>query len=103
MLQHGGNGGTAATVPLPADDQVVQVSGYTGIWYGHRCVLQITLKTQSGKTFGPYGTMAGATAKVPFTYTAPANQSLRAFSGTIVPVPVAVPFCQASVPRTDQV
>jgi hypothetical protein len=89
LLQHGGNGGTSVTVPLPPGDQVVEVSGYTGIWYGHKCVLQITLKTQSGKTFGPYGTMAGATTKVPFTYTAPADQSLRAFSGTIVPVPLA--------------
>jgi hypothetical protein len=52
-------------------------------------VLQITLTTRAGKTFGPYGTMAGATAKVPFSYAAPAGQSVLAFSGATINVPLA--------------
>jgi hypothetical protein len=66
---------------------VVQVSGFRGVWYGWNCVLQITLKTRSGKVFGPYGTMNNATLEIPFQYNAPANQSIVAFSGSIVQVP----------------
>jgi hypothetical protein len=89
LPQHGGNSGTASTAAIPSGDALVKVSGYTGTWYGWNCVLQITLTTRAGKTFGPYGTMAGATAKVPFTFTAPAGQSVLAFSGTTVNVPLA--------------
>jgi hypothetical protein len=89
LPQHGGNGGAANTVMIPSGDAVTQISGYTGIWYGWNCVLQITITTRAGKTFGPYGSMAHAGTKVPFTAAAPAGQSLLAFSGTTVTVPVA--------------
>jgi hypothetical protein len=88
LLQHGGNGGTANTVVIPSGDAVVQVSGFTGLWFGWNCVLQITLTTKNGKVFGPYGTMNNASFMEAFKYTAPANQSILAFSGTIVQVPV---------------
>jgi hypothetical protein len=89
LPQHGGNGGNPANVPISSGDKLVAISGYTGIWYGRNCVLQITLTTAQGKIFGPYGTMAGAQTKTPFNYTAPSGQSLLAFSGTTATVPLA--------------
>ena len=87
LLPHGGDGGTANTISIAKDDPVVQVSGFRGVWYGWNCVLQITLKTRSGKVFGPFGTMNNASLEIPFQYNAPANQSIVAFSGSIVQVP----------------
>jgi hypothetical protein len=87
LLPHGGDGGNPNTVAITPDDTVVQVSGFTGVWFGWNCVLQITLTTKNGKVFGPYGTMNHASFTEPFKYTAPAGQSIVAFSGTIVQVP----------------
>lgn len=89
LLRHGGDGGDAATVTIPAGDPLVEVSGSTGTWFGWDCVLQISLRTRSGKVFGPFGTMQFASPTTPFTFTAPAGQSIVAFSGTTVDVPVA--------------
>lgn len=89
LLQHGGNGGNPSTVAIPSGDSISEVSGYTGIWYGWQCVLQITITTAGGKVFGPYGTMNNATSKTPFTFTAPSGKSIVAFSGSIVEVPLA--------------
>jgi len=88
LLQHGGDGGSANTVTIPSGDVVVQASGFTGMWFGWNCVLQITLKTKSGKVFGPFGTMNNASSKTPFQYNAPTGQSIVAFSGAIVQVPL---------------
>ena len=89
LLQHGGNGGNPSTFSTPSGDAITEINGYTGVWFGWNCVLQITLKTRGGKTFGPFGTMNNATAKTPFTYAAPSGQSIVAFSGSIVNVPLA--------------
>ena len=74
---------------LNAGDSIVEVSGYTGTWFGWNCVLQITLKTQFGKTYGPYGSMEHATSQAPFSYVAGPAQALLAFYGTTVNVPLA--------------
>ena len=89
LPQHGGNSGSAQTIDIPANDPIVSISGYTGIWYGWQCVLQLTLTGKSGKTYGPFGTMAGSAIRTPFTQTAPAGQSVVAFNGTTVTVPLA--------------
>jgi hypothetical protein len=89
LQQHGGNGGSASTVTIPNGDAVAEVSGYTGIWFGWSCVLQITITTRNGKVFGPFGTMSNASSKTPFSYAAPQGQSIVAFSGTIENVPLA--------------
>jgi hypothetical protein len=89
LQQHGGNSGNAATVTIPNGDAVAEVSGYTGVWFGWSCVLQITITTRNGKIFGPFGTMNNASSKTPFSYAAPQGQSIVAFSGTIENVPLA--------------
>ena len=89
LLQHGGNGGGSKTITIPLTDPIVSISGYTGTWYGWQCVLQLTLKGKSGATYGPFGTMSGSTSKTPFTQSAPTGQSIVAFSGSTVTVPLA--------------
>lgn len=89
LLQHGGNSGNASTVAIDSGDALTEVSGFTGNWFGRDCVLQITLKTKNGKTFGPFGTMNNSSSRSPFTYKAPTGQSIVAFSGSIVNVPLA--------------
>lgn len=89
LLQHGGDSGVAQTMSIPAGDPIVAISGYTGIWYGWHCVLQLILTGQSGATYGPFGTMAGSTTQNAFTQSAPAGQSVVAFTGTTVTVPLA--------------
>jgi len=89
LLQHGGNSGGSQTINIPLTDPIVSISGYTGIWYGWHCVMQLTLTGKSGATYGPFGTMAGATTKTPFTQSAPTGKSVVAFSGSTVTVPLA--------------
>ncbi|HEY0016354.1 MAG TPA: glycosyl hydrolase family 18 protein [Longimicrobium sp.] len=89
LPQHGGNGGVAQTINVAAGDSIVTVSGYTGVWYGWNCVPQITLTTQSGTVYGPYGTMGGVDYSTPFSYTAPQGESIVAFRGSTVHVPLA--------------
>lgn len=87
LVQHGGDGGVAATIKLAPGDAIVSITGFSGIWFGWQCVLQITVHTQKGQTFGPFGSMAGASSQTPFTLAAPAGQSIVAFSGSTVTVP----------------
>lgn len=89
LLQHGGNSGNSHTVDIPSDDPIVSISGYTGTWYGWQCVLQLTLTGKSGATYGPFGTMTGSTSRNAFTQDAPTGQSIVAFKGTTVTVPLA--------------
>lgn len=89
LLQHGGNSGGAQVITIPLNDPIVSISGYTGPWYGWQCVLQLTLTGKSGTTYGPFGSMAGSTARNPFVQTAPAGQSVVGFSGSTVTVPLA--------------
>ncbi|NLA20428.1 hypothetical protein GPU89_31685 [Burkholderia cepacia] len=89
MLQHGGNSGTAQVINIPLDDPIVSISGYTGVWYGWQCVLQLTLTGKSGATYGPFGSMAGSTTRNGFVQSAPAGQSVVGFSGSTVTVPLA--------------
>ncbi len=89
LPQHGGNGGQPSTVDIAAGDAVAEISGYTGIWFGWSCVLQLTVTTRNGQVFGPFGTMSNASSQTPFSYTAPQGQSIVAFAGTAVEVPLA--------------
>lgn len=89
LLQHGGNGGGSQTIHIPLTDPIVSISGYTGIWYGWQCVLQLTLTGKSGTKYGPFGSMAGSTTRTPFTQSAPTGQSVVAFKGSTVTVPLA--------------
>ncbi len=89
LLQHGQSSGVSQTIDIPSTDPIVSISGYTGIWYGWNCVLQLTLTGQSGKTYGPYGSMSGATSQTPFTQSGQNGQTVVAFNGSTVTVPLA--------------
>lgn len=89
LLQHGGTSGGTQTINIPANDPIVSISGYTGNWYGTNCVLQLTLHGQSKNTYGPFGSMAGATSQTPFTQTGLSGQTVVAFKGSTVTVTLA--------------
>ncbi|CAG9000278.1 MAG: hypothetical protein CENE_02272 [Candidatus Celerinatantimonas neptuna] len=86
LLSHGGNSGDPLGVNIPFDDPIVSVCGFTGLWYDWECVLQLTLTGKSGITYGPFGTMAGASTQKAFTQSAGEGQSVVAFRGTTVTV-----------------
>jgi len=88
MPQHGGTGGGAALLRVEAGDRIVEVSGYTGTWFGWNCVLQLMLKSEAGRSYGPYGDMTHATRKDWFSYASP-GQALLAFRGRTNRVPLA--------------
>ncbi len=89
LVQHGGTSGTSHTVNIPAGDPIVSISGYTGTWHGWNCVLQLTLTSKAGIQYGPFGSMAGATSQTPFIQTGKPGQTVVAFSGTTITVPLA--------------
>lgn len=88
-LQHGGNSGASQVVNIPYNDPIVSVSGYTGTWFGWQCVLQLTLTGKSGTNYGPFGSMAHASSSKAFSQTAQPGQSVVAFKGSTVTVPLA--------------
>jgi len=80
-LPHGGLGGEVTAIDI-AHDPVIEISGFTGYWYGNPCVLQITIKQQSGKTHSfPSRISSTATDQQPFSFSAPAGSTSFAFSG----------------------
>ncbi|UTH73724.1 jacalin-like lectin [Chromobacterium sp. IIBBL 290-4] len=89
LPQHGGDSGGSHTIEIPLDNPIVSITGYTGVWYGWQCVLQLTLTAQDGSTYGPYGSMNGSTSRTPFAQNAPSGQSVVAFRGSTVTVPLA--------------
>ncbi len=89
LLQHGGNGGHPSICNIADNDAIVEISGFTGQWFGWNCVLQITIRTRNGQIFGPFGTMTHSSEQQAFAVVAPQGQSVLAFSGSIASVPVA--------------
>lgn len=95
--QHGGNGGSAAApIKLATEgDYITEVSGLYGNWYGATYILQITLKTVQGETYGPFGTAGGSSSQTPFKFPpqGAAKETgvgrLLAFSGRTVQAPEA--------------
>lgn len=89
LPQHGDYSGVEApTIKLDKGDNIIEVSGYTGTWFGSNCVLQLMLTTRNGKTYGPYGSMASASQKIPFSFKALTGQSIVAFKGTLTNIPL---------------
>ena len=95
LPQHGGTSGKPNAVTLASGDVITQVSGYTGVWFGWSCVVQLSLKTKNGKILGPFGSMSNVTSKTPFSFNAPSGQSIVACNGSLVNVPLA------GAPNTD--
>lgn len=88
LLPHGGGGGQATTIDVLASDPITEVVTASGIWFGWQCVIQVTLRTRSGKVYGPYGTAANARDVTTTTWSDGGN-SLIGFKGELVYVPEA--------------
>lgn len=91
MPLHGGTSGNKNTVTVPEGYTITSVTGFTGDWFGWNCVLQITITASNGttsQTLGTFGSMANSSNHVAFTLASP-SQSVIAFSGSIVNVPLA--------------
>jgi hypothetical protein len=89
LLQHGGNGGNTSTITLEPGDVIVEITGYTGNWFGWNVVAQLTITTRNGVTYGPYGNMSNVNNPQAFTWQAPGGQMIVAFSGSTQRVPEA--------------
>lgn len=89
LLQHGGNGGHNQTINLAPGELITEVSGYSGIWFGWEIIAQLSFKTSLGNVHGPFGTMNNVSSSIAFNFTAPSGQSIVAFNGETVQLPVA--------------
>lgn len=91
MPLHGGTSGNANSVKVPEGYTITSITGFTGDWFGWNCVLQITITASNGtdsQTLGTFGSMANSSNPQAFTLASP-GQSIVAFSGSIVNVPLA--------------
>lgn len=78
---HGGTGGGPTILSL-SDDPIIEISGFTGYWFGADYILQLTIKTRS-QVYGPFGDMAYANGpKTPFALTAQDNEQIVGFFGS---------------------
>ncbi len=75
---HGGSGGGAVTVTWPANEYLVRIFGVVG---DNNVISQLSLATNTGRVFGPYGTGEGVTQKVAFDFTVPAGNKVLGFTG----------------------
>ena len=84
MFAHGGSGGQQSTFEIEPGDALIEVSGEVGSWFGQTVILQLTFKTQTGKT-ATYGTGNYASDKQPFAFQAnPKNKErIFAFHGSV--------------------
>jgi hypothetical protein len=89
LLQHGGNGGHGNAINLAAGELITEIYGYSGIWFGWEVMVQLSVKTSAGNVHGPFGTMNHVSSSTPFSITAPSGQSIVAFNGDTIQVPVA--------------
>ncbi len=79
MPKHGGNGGGIDVIDF-SNDPIVGILGFTGQYFGAEHIVQMTLITKSGNTYGPYGT--ANYAKHPFQFKVQGNESVIAFYGS---------------------
>ncbi|WDD92877.1 DUF1929 domain-containing protein [Burkholderia sp. FERM BP-3421] len=75
---HGGNGGNAASFRLPAGQYLVRIYGRAT---PGKTIGQITFVSNTGQTYGPYGSNLGPGTSVPFDYTVPAGRKIYGFAG----------------------
>lgn len=83
LPHHGGNRGSGNEIQLDAGDLLTEVSGYSGTWFGRVYILQLTLKTKRGKTYGPFGNMDFSNNRTRFSFSAGAGQ-IAGFHGSII-------------------
>lgn len=75
---HGGNGGNAASFRLPAGQYLVRIYGKAT---PGKTIGQITFVSNTGQTYGPYGSNLGPGTSVAFDYTVPAGRKIYGFAG----------------------
>jgi|GEM_PF-3238460 len=80
---HGGTGGHGTIIMIPPGDALVEVSGYTGYWFGGNYVLQLTFKSRKGNTYGSYGDMSYSNSQTPFTFRVESNEQIVGFFGSV--------------------
>jgi hypothetical protein len=85
LPQHGGDGGGPHPIDLEPGDVLTEISGYTGTWHERSYVVQITLQTRDGRTYGPFGEMTGVADPAPFHFAADPGQHIAAFHGATIP------------------
>ncbi|RQR26686.1 DUF1929 domain-containing protein [Burkholderia sp. Bp9143] len=74
---HGGSGGNAASFRLPAGQYLVRVYGVAG----DKTIGKISFVSNTGQTYGPYGSASGQTTITAFDYTVPAGNRIYGFAG----------------------
>lgn len=89
LPQHGSTSGISTPVTLAAGETIRSVTISTGNWFGRVCVVQLSMTTSANRKLGPFGTTANVATPISAnTVAAPVGQSLVAFSGTLVNVPL---------------
>lgn len=83
LPHHGGIGGAVTEVVLDQGDGIAQFSCFYGSWYGGNYILQLTIHTKKGKTYGPFGTMEYATTQTPFSLVVNSNEQAIAVFGSV--------------------
>ena len=83
LFARGGNGGEESTFEIEPGDFLIEVSGDYGTWFGWTAIMQLTFKTQNGKT-ATYGTKNYASNIKPFSFTAnpDTKERILAFHGS---------------------
>ncbi|WP_321787855.1 jacalin-like lectin [Burkholderia pyrrocinia] len=81
LPSHGGTGGTAVSFRLPAGQYLVRVYGMSGVSNIDKTITQIAFVSNTGQTYGPYGSNLGQTTSTPFDYTVPAGKKIYGFAG----------------------
>lgn len=78
-FKHGGNGGTHTDTVSLKDDRIISISGdYDADWDGSKNISNLCIKTEKGKTYGPFGYQKGT----PFFFEAE-NRDIIGFFGSI--------------------
>ncbi|WP_159444541.1 jacalin-like lectin [Paraburkholderia ribeironis] len=78
LALHGGSGGNAAAFTVPAGQYLVRIFGIAG----DSAIAQISFVTNTGQTFGSYGSDQGQTHNTPFDYTVPQGTQIVGFTGS---------------------
>ncbi len=81
LPKHGGSGGGGNIINIMANDYITEISGFYGQYFGAVQIGQLTVKTNLGMTYGPFGN-AAVTDKTAFSLAAAGNEEIVALYGS---------------------